>query len=108
MTDKIIDVTEANFQQAVLEQAGKVIVDFWAPWCGPCRQITPILKAIVESEDQLTLAKVNVDEDRALAAKYQIKGLPTLLLFQNGELKATHVGLAAKDALMAFISQESS
>ena len=105
MSDKIFDVTEANFSTQVLESSKTVIVDFWAPWCGPCRNITPILEAIVNESDEIVLAKVNVDNEMALANQHQIKGLPTLLLFKNGALQATHIGLANREKLLAFAQQ---
>ena len=102
----IIDVSNATFDQIVLHDKKRVVVDFWAPWCGPCKQITPILESILESNPELTLAKVNVDDEMEVAKRYNVRGLPTLLLFEGGELRATHVGLASKDKLTAFINQE--
>jgi thioredoxin 1 len=102
----IIDVSDTTFDQIVLNDKKRVIVDFWAPWCGPCKQITPILESILESNPELTLAKVNVDDEMEVAKRYNVRGLPTLLLFEGGELRATHVGLASKDKLMAFVNQE--
>ena len=102
----IIDVSDTTFDQIVLNDKKRVVVDFWAPWCGPCKQITPILESILESNPELTLAKVNVDDEMEVAKRYNVRGLPTLLLFEGGELRATHVGLASKDKLTAFVNQE--
>ena len=102
----IIDVTESNFDEIVVESKKRVLVDFWAPWCGPCKQLTPILEAVLAAESELTLAKVNVDDEMDLARRYNVKGLPTLMLFVDGEARGTHIGLASKDKLIAFINQE--
>ena len=102
----IIDVSDTTFDQIVLNDKKRVVVDFWAPWCGPCKQITPVLESILESNPELTLAKVNVDDEMEVAKRYNVRGLPTLLLFEGGELRATHVGLASKDKLTAFVNQE--
>lgn len=103
---KIINVTESSFDQLIADSKNRVVVDFWAPWCGPCKQLTPIIEAVVQEQDNLVLGKVNVDDEMALANRYHVKGLPTLLLFENGELLATHVGLASKEKLTAFVKQE--
>lgn len=105
MSEKILDVTESTFSSFVLQSDKTVIVDFWAPWCGPCRNITPILESIVNESDDIVMAKVNVDDEMGLANQYQIKGLPTLLLFKNGSLQASHIGLANREKLLAFAQQ---
>ena len=106
LMSNIIDVTESNFDEIVVESKKRVLVDFWAPWCGPCKQLTPILEAVLATESELTLAKVNVDDEMDLARRYNVKGLPTLMLFVDGEARGTHIGLASKDKLIAFINQE--
>ena len=105
MSEKIFEVNESNFNELVLASSKTVIVDFWAPWCGPCRNITPILESIVNESDDIVLAKVNVDQEMALANQHQVKGLPTLMLFKDGKHLATHIGLAGKDKLIAFVQQ---
>ena len=107
MSKKIFDVTESSFNDIVLNSKYPVIVDFWAPWCGPCKHLMPVLEAVLQEKSDVILAKVNVDEEMSLANQYQVKGLPTLLLFKNGVLQATHVGLATKEKLLAFSQQES-
>ena len=97
-------VTDATFDADVLGSDKPVLVDFWAEWCGPCKMIAPILDEVSESyKDKLQIAKMNVDENRDVPAKYGIRGIPTLMLFKNGELAATKVGALSKAQLTAFI-----
>ena len=104
----ILNLTESTFDNLVIESKRLIVVDFWAPWCGPCKQLTPILESVLKDVSELFLGKVNVDDEASLAKKYQIKGLPTLLLFKEGELQATHVGLAPKEKIVAFVRQKNS
>lgn len=99
MSASIINLTSASFSDAV--NANKpVVVDFWAPWCGPCKAITPILEELAtELGDAVTIAKVNVDENQELAAKYGVRAIPTILFFKGGEQKDQVVGLTQKGAL---------
>ena len=92
-----IAVGEANFQAEVLDSTIPVLVDFWAEWCGPCKMIAP------ETSGQLKIVKVNVDENNDLSARYGIRSIPTLLLFKGGALVDSHIGLADKNALLAFV-----
>ncbi|MFP1747589.1 thioredoxin TrxA [Lonsdalea quercina] len=104
MSDKIIYLTDGTFDKDVLQAEGVTLVDFWAEWCGPCKMIAPILNEISEEyADRLTVAKLNIDENPATAPKYGIRGIPTLLLFKNGEVAATKVGALSKGQLKEFI-----
>ncbi|PWC11805.1 thioredoxin [Brenneria roseae subsp. americana] len=105
MSDKIIHLTDGSFDTEVLQAEGVTLVDFWAEWCGPCKMIAPILDEIAEEfEGKLTVAKLNIDENPATAPKYGIRGIPTLLLFKNGEVAATKVGALSKGQLKEFLT----
>ncbi|RXS80280.1 thioredoxin TrxA [Geobacillus sp. PK12] len=105
MSDKIIHLTDDSFDTKVLQADGATLVDFWAEWCGPCKMIAPILDEIAEEfEGKLTVTKLNIDESPATAPKYGIRGIPTLLLFKNGEVAATKVGALSKGQLKEFLT----
>jgi thioredoxin 1 len=98
-------VTDASFAKDVLQSAEPVVVDFWAPWCGPCKMIAPALEEIaVELAGKVKITKINVDDNQDVAAKYGIRSIPTLMIFKNGELAATKTGAAPKSDLMKWIS----
>ncbi len=104
MSGHIIHLSDASFQQEVLESGIPVLVDYWAEWCGPCKMIAPILDEIVkEYEGRIKVAKLNIDENQATPPKYGIRGIPTLMLFKNGNVEATKVGALSKSQLTAFI-----
>ena len=100
-----ITITKTNFEAEVLKSDKLVLVDFWAPWCGPCRMLAPILAEIAEEKgDAVNVGKVNVDEEPELAAQYGIIGIPTILLFKDGKVVATSVGFKPKPELEAFLN----
>ncbi len=100
-------VSDASFEADVLKSSGPVVVDFWAEWCGPCKQIAPALEEIAGAMgDKVKIVKLNVDENPDTAAKYGIMSIPTLMLFKNGEMKSRQVGAAPKQKLQQWISTE--
>jgi thioredoxin 1 len=104
MAQGIVNVTDDNFEEAVLKSPAPVLVDYWAEWCGPCKMIAPVLEEIAkEYTGKLTVAKLNIDENPATPPKYGIRGIPTLMLFKNGNVEATKVGAVSKSQLSAFI-----
>lgn len=108
MSNSIIQVTDDDFEEVVLRSSEPVLVDYWAEWCGPCKVITPLLEEIlVEYGDKIKVAKLNIDDNPATPPKYGIRGIPTLMLFKDGNVEATKVGAMSKSQLTAFIDANS-
>ena len=105
MSDKIAELDSSNFESTVTNGSVPIIVDFWAPWCGPCKAIAPILEELaVELGDSVKICKVNVDSNSEIASKYEIRAIPTILIFKDGVVADTVVGLTSKDDLKAKLS----
>ena len=104
MAGSIIEVTDANFQAEVLESETPVLVDFWAPWCGPCRVVAPVLEEIAGERDDVRIVKLNVDDNQQTAATYGIMAIPTMLLFRNGAPAHRIQGAMPKKRLEAEIA----
>ncbi len=103
-SDLIKHVTDASFEADVLKAEGAVLVDYWAEWCGPCKMIAPVLDDIAtEYQGKVTIAKLNIDENAETPAKHGVRGIPTLMLFKNGNVEATKVGALSKSQLKAFL-----
>ena len=104
MSSDIVYLTDDSFEQEVLQSEIPVLVDYWAEWCGPCKMIAPILDEIVgEYAGKLKVAKLNIDENSATPPKYGIRGIPTLMIFKDGDVEATKVGALSKSQMTAFI-----
>lgn len=97
-----IVLTKENFDE-VIKNNTTVLVDFWAAWCGPCRMLSPIIDEIAEEMDDIVVGKVNVDNEGELAQKYGVMSIPTLVVFENGEVKATSVGVKPKDVIISML-----
>ncbi|MEN9374883.1 MAG: hypothetical protein RL710_40 [Pseudomonadota bacterium] len=106
-SDSIKHVSDSSFEADVLKSPLPVLVDYWAEWCGPCKMIAPILDELsTQYEGKLQIAKMNVDDNRETPAKYGIRGIPTLMVFKDGQLSATKVGAMSKSQMTAFIDQQ--
>ena len=104
MSERIIHVTDDSFEQEVLQSSDPVLGDYWADWCGPCKMIAPVLDEIAdEYTGKIRVAKLNIDENPNTPPRYGIRGIPTLMLFKDGEVEATKVGAVSKSQLTAFI-----
>jgi thioredoxin 1 len=104
MSETIKHITDSSFETDVVQAGKPVLLDFWAEWCGPCKMIAPILEEVAkEYGDKIQIAKINVDENQEIPAKFGIRGIPTLILFKNGEIAAQKVGALAKSQLTAFL-----
>jgi thioredoxin 1 len=103
-SDLVVSVGDSTFENEVLKSNIPVLVDFWAEWCGPCKMIAPILDDVSSTYlGKLKIAKINIDESPAIPAKYNVRGIPTLILFENGDVKATKVGALSRTQLTAFL-----
>ncbi len=106
MSAKPVDVSDQSFQEEVLKSKTPVLVDFWAPWCGPCRMVAPVLDELAGTyEGKVKVAKVNVDENPDTASRYGVMSIPTLILFNNGAPQETMVGLQNKEALASLLDK---
>ncbi|MSP28422.1 MAG: thioredoxin TrxA [Methylococcales bacterium] len=104
MSDLVLHVSDADFENVVLKAQGPILVDYWAEWCGPCKQLAPVLDALAKDyEGKLTIVKVNIDENPMTPQRYGVRGIPTLMIFKNGEVDATKVGALPKGQLAQFI-----
>ena len=106
MSENIIHVSDDSFEQEVLQSDKPVLIDYWAEWCGPCKMIAPVLAELAdEYADKVQIAKLNIDDNPTTPPKYGIRGIPTLMLFKNGEVEATKVGAVSKAQLAAFLDE---
>jgi thioredoxin 1 len=104
--NNMLEFTEQNFEDQVLKSGKPVLVDFWAPWCAPCRMMTPTVEAVAkEYADRAVVGKINVDDNQNIAGRYNIRGIPTLLLFKGGEIQEQVVGATSKDAVVKMIEK---
>lgn len=104
MSDSVLHVTDSEFNETVLQAIGPVLVDYWAEWCGPCKMIAPVLDAIAEEyKGRLTVVKLNIDDNPQAPQHYGVRGIPTLMLFKDGDVEATKVGALTKSELIKFL-----
>ena len=99
----VVNITNANFKEEVLDSEKKVLVDFWAPWCGPCRMVSPIVEEIAEENAAIKVAKINIDEQPQLAAQYGVMSIPTLMVFVNGDIADKAVGARNKSFILQML-----
>ena len=100
----VITITKDNFEKEVLQSEKPVLLDFWAPWCGPCRMVAPILEEVAQEVTSCKVGKINVDEEENLAQRYNIMSIPTLLIIKNGALVKSNVGALPKEDILAMLS----
>ena len=100
-----ITITKANFQELVLNNSKPVLLDFWAPWCGPCRMVAPIVEEIAQERSDILVGKINVDEEMELAMKFGITSIPTLVVMKNGQMTAHGIGYQPKDSILALLNK---
>ncbi|WP_290647773.1 thioredoxin TrxA [Aquisalimonas sp.] len=106
MSDRIVHTTDSTFDKEVLKSSKPVLVDYWAEWCGPCKMIAPVLDQVADDyADRLKVVKIDIDENQETAPKYGVRGIPTLMLFKDGNVHATKVGAVSKRELTTFIDQ---
>ena len=99
----VITLTSSNFDEEVIASGKKVLIDFWAPWCGPCRMMSPVVDEIADETDEVKVCKVNVDEEPEIAMKYGIMSIPTLLVIENGEVTGKSIGAVPKESVLELI-----
>lgn len=106
MSANIINVTDSDFDEKVLKAEGPVLIDYWAEWCGPCKMIAPLINEVAdEYEGKLTVVKMDIDANRKTPMEYAIRGIPTMMIFKDGQVQATKVGAVSKSMLTSFVEE---